>query len=103
MPRPARGEHNPAGALGFDPLPLDDPALIELRATVSALVPAARTELFILMRMGQGDFGICDWERGLAEAALLGEDTVLAALTEDPDLHEHISKALYELGTESRA
>lgn len=103
VPRPARGEHNPAGALGFDPLPLDDPALIELRATVSALVPAARTELFILMRMGQGDFAICDWERGLSEAALLGEDTVLAALTEDPDLHEHISKALYELGTESRA
>ena len=103
VPRPARGEHNPAGALGYDPLPLDDPALIELRATVSALMPAARTELFILMRMGQGDFAICDWERGLAEAALLGEDTVLAALTEDPDLHEHISKALYELGTESRA
>lgn len=103
IPRPARGEHNPAGALGFDPLPLDDPALIELRATVSALMPAARTELFVLMRMGQGDFAICDWERGLGEAALLGEDTVLAALTEDPDLHEHISKALYELGTESRA
>jgi hypothetical protein len=34
---------------------------------------------------------------------LLGEDAALAALTEDPDLHEHISKALYELGTESRA
>ena len=27
VPQPARGEHNPAGALGFDPLPLDDPAL----------------------------------------------------------------------------
>jgi hypothetical protein len=27
----------------------------------------------------------------------------LAALTEDPDLHDHIAKALYELGTESRA
>ena len=103
VPRAGRGEHNPAGALGFEPLPLDDPALIELRAAICALMPAARTELFVLMRMGQGDFAICDWDRGLAEAALLGEDTALAALTEDPDLHEHISKAVYELGTESRA
>ena len=103
VPRSARGEHNPAGTLGFDPLPLDDPALIELRATVCALVPAARAELFVLMRMGQGDFAIGDWDRGLSEAALLGDDTILAALTEDADLHEHLSKALYELGTESRA
>jgi len=103
VPRSARGEHNPAGTFGFDPLPLDDPALIELRAAVCALVPAARAELFVLMRMGQGDFAICDWDRGLSEAALLGDDTVLAALTEDADLHEHLSKALYELGTESRA
>ena len=102
VPKSARGEHNPAGTLGFDPLPLDDPALIELRAAVCALVPAARAELFVLMRMGQGDFAICDWDRGLSEAALLGDDTILAALTEDADLHEHLSKALYELGTESR-
>ena len=102
VPRPARGEHNPAGTLGFDPLPLDDPALLELRATICALMPAARTELFVLMRMGQGDFAICDWDRGLAEAALLGEDTVLAALTEDADLHEHIAKALYEVGSTSQ-
>ena len=101
VPKSARGKHNPAGTLGFDPLPLDDPALIELRAAVCALVPAARAELFVLMRMGQGDFAICDWDRGLSEAALLGDDTILAALTEDADLHEHLSKALYELGTES--
>jgi hypothetical protein len=103
VPRPARGEHNPAGALGFDPLPLDDPALIDLRAAVCALMPGARAELFVLMRMGQGDLAILDWDRGLSETALLGDDAVLAALTEDPDLHEHIAKALYELGTESRA
>jgi hypothetical protein len=66
-------------------------------------MPAARTELFVLMRMGQGDLAILDWDRGLSETALLGDDAVLAALTEDADLHEHIAKALYELGTESRA
>jgi hypothetical protein len=66
-------------------------------------MPGARAELFVLMRMGQGDLAILDWDRGLSETALLGDDAVLAALTEDPDLHEHIAKALYELGTESRA
>ena len=102
-PQSARGEHNPAGTLGFDALPSDGPAIVEFRQAVSAFAPAARSELFVLMRMGQGDIAICDWDRGLSEAALLGEDTVLATLTEDPDLHEHLSKALYELGTESRA
>jgi hypothetical protein len=102
VPRPARGEHNPAGALGFDPLPLDDPNLVELRAAIGALMPAPRAELFVLMRMGQGDVAIFDWDRGLSEAALLGDDTILAALTEDADLHEHISKALYELGGTSQ-
>src|SRR3974377_2363119 len=102
VPKSARGKQNPAGPLVFDPLPLDDPALIELREAVCALVPAARAELFVLMRMGQGDFAICDWDRGLSEAALLGEDAVLAMLTEDPDLNEHLSKALYELGSTSQ-
>lgn len=102
VPPPARGEHNPASVLGFDPLPLDDPALMELRQAVGALAPVARSELFVLMRMGQGDFAAGDWERGLAEAGLLGDETVLATLTEDPDLHEHLSKGLYELAPESR-
>lgn len=97
-PPVARGEHNPAASLGFDPLPPDDPAMAALREAVGALSPEARSELFVLMRMGQGDFAILDWDRALSEAQLLGDETVASAIAEDTDLHHHIAKGLYEIG-----
>ena len=95
-PPAARGEHNPTGALGFDPLPLGDPAIAALRQAVSALGRTACSELFVLMRMGQGDLAAGDWDRGLSEAERLGDETVTAAIIKDPDLHDHITKSLYE-------
>jgi hypothetical protein len=53
--------------------------------------------MFVLMRLGQGDFGITDWEQGLSEAELLGDETVAAAMIEDLDLHDHVTKGLYEV------
>jgi len=96
-PPAARGEHNPTAAFALDPLPPDDPSLAALQRALGALEPGARSELFVLMRMGQGDFGINDWDQGVAEAELLGEETVTAALIEDLDLHDHITKGLYEV------
>ena len=96
-PPAARGEHNPTAAFALDPLPPDDPSLTALRQAVGALAPGARSELFVLMRMGQGDFGITDWERGLSEAELLGDGTIIGAIIEDLDLHDHITKGLYEV------
>ena len=96
-PPAARGEHNPTAAFALDPLPPDDPAVAALQGALGALEPGARSELFVLMRMGQGDFAISDWDRGLSEAELLGEATVVAALIEDLDLHDHITKGLYEV------
>ena len=96
-PPAARGEHNPTAAFALDPLPPDDPSLTALRQAVGALAPGARSELFVLMRMGQGDFGINDWERGLSEAELLGDGTIIGAIIEDLDLHDHITKGLYEV------
>ena len=96
-PPAARGEHNPTAAFTLDPLPPDDPSLVALRQAVGALGPGARSELFVLMRMGQGDFGINDWERGLSEAELLGDGTIVGAIIEDLDLHDHITKGLYEV------
>jgi hypothetical protein len=101
VPPVARGEHNPTATLGFDPLPSDDPAIAALRQAVSALSPGARSELWVLMRMGQGDFAISDWDRALSEAALVGDETVTGAITEDPDLHDRITKGLYEIGYSS--
>lgn len=98
-PPAARGEHNPTA--GLDPLSAADPAVTALRQALVALGPAARSELFVLMRMGQGDFAICDWDRALSEAELLGDETVTAAIIEDPDLHDRITKGLYEVGSSS--
>jgi hypothetical protein len=96
-PPAARGEHNPTAAFALDPLPPEDPSLAVLRQAVAALTPGARSELFVLMRMGQGDFAITDWDRGLSEAELLGDGTVTGAIMEDLDLHDHITKGLYEV------
>jgi len=96
-PPAARGEHNPTAAFALDPLPPDDPSVAALQQALGALTSAARSELFVLMRMGQGDFAINDWDRALSEAELLGEQTVTAALIEDLDLHDHIAKGLYEV------
>ena len=91
-----RGEHNPTALLGFDPLPPDAEQLTALREAISSLTPEGRAELHVLMRIGQGDLAAQDWDRGVDEAALLGEQAV-GALMDDPDLHDHLAKALYEV------
>ena len=96
-PPAARGEHNPTAAFALDPLPPDDPAVAALWQALAALQPGARAELFVLMRMGQGDLGINDWDCGLSGAVLLGDQTLTAAMIEDLDLHDHITKGLYEV------
>jgi hypothetical protein len=50
------------------------------------------------MRIGQGDLAANKWHRGLSEAGLLGDETVMGAIIEDADLHDHIMKGLYEAG-----
>jgi hypothetical protein len=92
----ARGERNPTAALGFDPLPAQNRQLGALRDALGALAPAARSELYVLMRIGQGHLAADKWHRGMQEAQSLGDTTVTGALVEDPDLHDHLVKGLYE-------
>ena len=75
-PPVTRGEHNPTGALGFDSL-LATRRSQHYAQAVSTL-GTARSELFVLMRMGQGDLAAGDWDRGLSEAERLGDETVAA-------------------------
>ena len=96
QPMPARGEHNPTAALGFEPLPPDNLQLAALREAITALSAFARREVYGLMRIGQGHLAANKWHRGLTEAETLGEDAVAAAIMEDADLHDHITKGLYE-------
>ena len=89
----ARGEHNPTAALGFAPVPADS---LQLREAIVGLTPEGRSELFALMRVGQGDLAVQEFHRGISEAATLGDETVTASLMEDADLHDHLMKGLYE-------
>jgi len=93
---PARGEHDPTAALGFEPLPPDDPQVDALRKAVASLSEPARRELYALVRIGQGHLAANKWYRGISEAEALGDETATAAILDDADLHEHIAKGLYE-------
>ncbi len=92
----ARGEHNPTALLGFEPLRPGASQTEALRETLATLSTQARFELYTLMRIGQGDLAPNKWHRGLSEANLLGDETITGVIVEDPDLHDHIMKGLYE-------
>ena len=93
---PVRGEHNPTASLGFEPLSANSQSLKALRAAIASLDPAARRELYALMRVGQGDLAGQKWRRGVSEAERMGEAATSAALMDDADLHDHLVKGLYE-------
>ncbi len=95
--RPMRGERNPTAALGFDPLPANAPTIAALRKAIGSLSAAARSELYALMRVGQGHLAAGEWRHGLAEAVAAGKDTITGTMMDDPDLHDHLLKGLYEL------
>ncbi len=97
---PGRGEHNPTAELGFEPLP-PDASQTALREAIVSLSPTARSELYTLVRIGQGQLAAGKWYRGLSEAKSLGDETIVAMIIEDPDLHDHIAKGLYEANPSS--
>ncbi|MFZ3181384.1 MAG: DUF3775 domain-containing protein [Methylocystis silviterrae] len=65
---------------------------------IAILAKAARCELYALMCMGQGHLGAKDLGRGTSEAHRIGDETISAVMIEDADLHDHITKGLYEAG-----
>jgi hypothetical protein len=93
---PGRGEHNPTAELGLEPLPDEAFQTGALRDAIASLSATARQELYALMRVGQGHLAANNWHRGLTEAEALGESAITAAIVDDPDLHDHLAKGLYE-------
>ena len=93
---PGRGEHNPTAELGFEPLAAENSQTAALREAIASLSAAARQELYVLMRIGQGHVAAKKWHRGLSEAEALGRDAITAAIMDDADLHDHLAKGLYE-------
>lgn len=96
--KPARGEHNPAGGLGLDPLPHDHPVREALRGAITSLPSSARAELRALMSVGQGDNAAKDWEQAVADARMARDEDTIAMLMGEADLHSYLVKGLYELG-----
>lgn len=96
QPAPAKGEHNPAVALGLDPLRPDHPARLALKDAIDSLPPDARRELLALMWIGRNDYGTADWERAIADATTPFEVTA-ETLMEEPDLSAFLLKGLYEM------
>lgn len=95
-PSPAKGEHNPAAALGLDPLPQDHPARIALKEAIDGLPSEGRRELLALMWIGRNDYGAADWERAIADATTAFEINA-EILMEEADLSAFLLKGLYEM------
>ncbi len=93
---PARGKHDPATALGLDPVPFDHPARKVLREALDALSTPARRELLALVWMGRGDYGAAQLDKAVADAGLI-TDLSVDRFTSEADLHELLMKSLYEL------
>lgn len=96
-PQPQRGEHNAAAGIGFDPLPVEHPARLALRNAVAALSDEARSELLALAWIGRGEYAANDWQRARPVAAVLLASAGADLLADEADLHELLTKGLYEI------
>lgn len=96
--RPARGERDPTAAYGLSQFPPDDPRVAALENAVMALDADARRELQALSWLGSGDYGPKEISKAVADASNLRDDVIVGNLMDRVDLHDDLSKALYELG-----
>lgn len=96
-PQPARGEHNPAGSLGFDALPSDEPSRSALREAIEQLPPAVLRKIWALTLIGRGDYAAKDWDQAMAEAVPASDASLIDSLMTQADLHDYLMKGLYEL------
>lgn len=96
QPKPARGKHDPAAALGLDPVPFDHPTRKVLREAIDGLSTAARRELLALVWIGRGDYGPAELDKAFADTASI-TDLSVDRFTSEADLHDLLMKSLYEL------
>jgi hypothetical protein len=96
QPKPARGKHDPAAALGLDPVPFDHPTRKVLREAIDGLSTAARRELLALVWIGRGDYGAAELDKAFADTASI-TDLPVDRFTSEADLHDLLMKSLYEL------
>jgi hypothetical protein len=97
-PRPARGQHHPAGALGFGAMPAEMPAYQALRQAIEGLPSDIRRKLWVAMRIGCGDYARGDWDEALTAAGVMSDANIINDLADEVDLHDRLMKGLYEIG-----
>lgn len=97
-PVPARGEHNPAGALALNEVLVAEPEFAALHAAIVALPRDIREKLWVVAQVGRGDVAILGWDEAVAAASLMNDDDIVTGMIADSDLHDHLRKGLYELG-----
>lgn len=97
-PKSSRGVHDATVNVGLEALPGAVSPAAFLREAVDALSEDAQLELHTLMRIGQGNLAAKTFHRGLSGARELGTAIITAEIVEDPDLHDHLLKAVYEAG-----
>lgn len=95
-PKPSRGNQDLRANLDLEDLPVDATQNDLLKEAVNRLPGAALQELYALMRIGQGHLAVKTFERGLSEAASIDMAELAQTIVENPDLHDHLAKALYE-------
>ena len=94
----ARGEHHLVGTLGFGALPGEELTHRALREAIEKLLPDIRRKLWVVMRIGYGNYGPADWDRANAAAEAISDATIVAELADEVDLHDRLMKGLYEIG-----
>ena len=97
-PQAARGQHHPAGALGFGAMPPDMPAYQALRQAIEDMPTDIRRTIWAAMRIGCGDYARGDWDEAVAAAGNLSDATIVNDLADEIDLHDRLMKGLYEIG-----
>jgi hypothetical protein len=97
-PKPQSGQARPANRLGLAALPDDDPAARALRDAIETASPEMRCKLWAVMRTGSGGYARNDWDRAMADAALLSHAAFISELADEADLPERLMKGLFELG-----
>lgn len=97
-PLPARGGHNPSGALALNGVLAAEPEFVALREAITALPRDIRERLWVVAQVGRGDIAILGWDEALAATSALSDDDIVAGMIAEPDLHAQLRKGLYELG-----
>ncbi len=97
-PKPGRGPHNPAHDVMLDSVLASKPEFVALREGIVSLPRDILQSVWTVMEIGRERFAAGQWEQALAQASPLRDADIVAALMDEPDLHECLSRGLYVLG-----